>query len=143
MTTSLTFWQYFKLTKQTSLYCLKICSILFSVIAMILYLAIEWDKNNEDNPIVILIICELFGLGLAMFILFVAMVEGYVKSKVVLNRFSRIPDDVKKHYALELVQKPLNPKYYYLDFQIVHQLDGEYYELDEQLKKEIIRFWES
>lgn len=106
---------------------------------MILYLAIEWDKNNEDNPIVILIICELFGLGLAMFILFVAIVEGYVKSKVVFNRFSRIPDDVKKHYALELVQKPLNPKYYYLDFQIVHQLDGEYYELDEQLKKEIIR----
>ncbi|RED98890.1 hypothetical protein [Marinoscillum furvescens] len=136
--TALTFWQYFKLNKRTTLSCLKISSLLFAGIATTISLVVKHVNGVDEDPLMIFIACELFGYSFAMFIFAVAIIEGYTKARAVLGQFNRIPARVKQDFSIELIQRPLNPKYWFMQFQIVQERNGEYFELDERTMREII-----
>ena len=132
---TITFWQYFKLNKQTTLSCLKICSVLFAGIATVISLVVKNSDGLEEDPFMVFIMCELFGYGFATFIFFLAIIEGFVKAKVVIGNYNQISERVQEDYSIKLIQRPLNPKFWFMQFQIVQLKDGDYYELDERTKK--------
>ncbi len=138
---TLTFWKYFKLNKRTTLSCLKISSILFAGIATAISIAVKYSNGANEDPLMIFIACELFGYGFATFTFVIAIVEGYSKAKIVLGQFNKIPERIRQDYSIELIQRPLNPKYWFMQFQIVQQRNGEYYELDERTRREILDNW--
>ncbi|MEL6561436.1 MAG: hypothetical protein AAFQ94_24825 [Bacteroidota bacterium] len=117
----LTFWQYFKINKQTTISCLKICSILFSVIATGISLAVSFAKGSEEDPFIVFIACELFGYGFAAFIFMLAISEGYNKARKVVDQYYSIPENIRESSGLKLNQKPLNPKYWFMQFEIVRE----------------------
>ena len=135
---SITFWQYFKLNRKTTISCLKICSLLFAGMATAISLGVKYTQGAGEDPLTLFIACELFGYGFAAFIFALAIFEGFTKAKVVIKQYNRIPAHVRKDYSIELIQRPLNPKYWFIQFEIVQQRDGEYYELDEQTKREVL-----
>lgn len=137
----MTFWQYFKMNKQTALSCLKISSVLFAGIATAISLTVKYSNGSEEDPLMMFIACELFGYGFATFIFVLAIFEGFTKAKVVIGKYNKIPERVRQDYAIKLIQRPLNPKYWFMQFQIVQQRDGEYYELNERTKREVLDNW--
>lgn len=139
--TTLSFWQYFKLNKKTTISCLKISSILFAFIASAIAFGVKYTKGAEEDPWVVFIACEVFGYGFAMFIFLLAIFEGYTKAKIVIGRFHKIPQKVRDDYSLKLIERPLNPKYWFKQFLIVQDREGEYFELDERTKREVFDKW--
>ncbi len=89
----------------------------------------------------VFIACELFGYGFATFIFVVAIIEGFTKTKIVLREFNKIPERVRKDYSDRTNKETLNPKYWFMQFDIVQRKNGEYFELDERTKKEILDNW--
>ena len=135
----LTFRQYFMLNKSTTLHCLKISSFIFGAIATVGVFAIQLKTGEKADSWEILIACELFGYGLAVFIFIVAIIEGYTKARLTINQFNKIDDYSKRQYSLELVKRPLNPKYWFMQFDIVRKDGDDYYPIDEELKQRLIR----
>ena len=134
---ALTFWQYFKLNKETTISCLKICSVVFTAIATGISLWVKYTKGAEEDPFTVFIISELFGHALASFIFLLAILEGFSKAKITIQQFNSIPARVKDDYGLELIKKPLNPKYWFLQFEIAQNHDGEYYPLSDSIRREL------
>ncbi|TRX60598.1 hypothetical protein FNH22_05995 [Fulvivirga sp. M361] len=134
----ITFWQYFKLNKTTTFSCLKICSIVFAGIATTLSFAIELSEGIEQDPLMAFLVCELIGYTFAAFIFILAIIEGYVKARLVIGQFNRISAKTREDHSIEILQRPLNSKYWFIQFQIVQYKHGEYYELDGQTEKEIL-----
>lgn len=138
---TLTLWQYFKLNRQTTFSCLKICTVIFTTIATLITLWVEYAKGDEQNPLIVFVACELFGYGFALFIFLLAMIEGYAKARLVLKRYNMIPEKVRTNYSIELIKKNLNPKYWFMQFEIVQVRNGEPFELDEQTKRLVLDQW--
>lgn len=137
--TQLTFRQYFILNKYTTIYCLKISSIIFGVFATLITIGVELKTGNEEDPWTVFIACELFGYGFAVFIFILAILEGYAKARLTINQFNKIDDYLKRQYSIELVKRPLNPKYWFMQFDIVRKEGNDFYPMDEELKKRLIR----
>ncbi|MCZ8023731.1 MAG: hypothetical protein O9294_18380 [Cytophagales bacterium] len=135
----LTFRQYFILNKSTSIYCLKICSVIFGVIASLITIGLELKTGNKENPWTVFIICEIFGYGHAIFIFALAILQGYSKARLTINQFNKMDDYLKQQYSIELIRKPLNPKHWFMQFDIVRKDGDEYYPIDEELKQRLIR----
>jgi hypothetical protein len=136
---NLTFRQYLKLNKSTTIQCLKVSSLVFGVIATIGTFAIGLKTGEKTDSWEILIACELFGYGFAVFILIVAIIEGYAKARVTINQYNKIDDHLKRQYSIELVKRPLNPKYWFMQFDIVRKDGDDYYPIDEELKQRPIK----
>lgn len=135
----LTFRQYLILNKSTTIYCLKICSVIFGVIATLITVAVELKTGDKGDPWTIFVACELFGYGFAVFIFILAIIEGYTKARLTINQFNKIDDDLKRQYSIQLIKRPLNPKYWFMQFDIVRKDGDDYYPIDEQLKQRLIR----
>lgn len=136
--TTLTFWQYFKLNKKTTISCLKITSILFAFIASAIAIGVKYTKGAEEDPLTVFLACEAFGYGFAAFIFLLAIFEGYTKAKIVIGQFNKIPEGVRDDYSLKLIERPLNSRYWFKQFMIVQNRGNEYYELDERTKREVL-----
>ena len=135
----LTFRQYFILNKSTAIYCLKICSIIFGVIATLITIGVELKTGYKEDPWTVFIACELFGYGFAVFIFVLAILEGYSKARLTINQFNKIDDYLKRQHSIELVRRPLNPKYWFMQFDIVRKDGDDYYPIDEELKQRLIK----
>jgi hypothetical protein len=135
----LTFRQYFRLNKSTTIQCLKVSSLIFGGIATVGTFVIGLKNGEKTDSWETLIACELFGYGLAVFIFIVAFIEGYTKARVTISQYNRIDDHLKRQYSIELVKRPLNPKYWFMQFDIVLKNGDNYYSIDEELKKRLIR----
>jgi hypothetical protein len=83
--TSITFWQYFKLNKQTSISCLKIGAMVFTFIATGISLYVKYTGGIEEDPLTVFILTEAFGNGFALFIFLLAIFEGYSKARIVIK----------------------------------------------------------
>jgi hypothetical protein len=135
----LTFRQYFILNKSTTVYCLKICSVIFGVMATLITIGVELKTGDKEDPWTVFIACELFGYGFAIFIFALAILEGYSKARLTINQYNKIDDNLKRQYSIELVKRPLNPKYWFMQFDIVRKGGDDYYPVDEELKQRLIR----
>ena len=136
---NLTFRQYFRLNKTTTVQCLKVSSLIFGAIATIGVFAIGLKTGVKTDSWEILIACELFGYAFAVFIFIVAIIEGYTKARLTINQFNKIDDYLKRQYSIELVKRPLNPKYWFMQFDIVRKDGDDYYPIDEELKQRLIK----
>ena len=135
----LTFKQYFLLNKSTTIYCLKICSVIFGVIATLITIGVELKTGNKEDPWTVFIACELFGYGFAVFIFVLAIIEGFAKARLTINQFNKIDDYLKRQYSIQLVRRPLNPKYWFMQFDIMRKDGDDYQPIDEELKQRLIR----
>lgn len=135
----LTFKQYFHLNRSTTIHCLKISSLIFGGIATIGTTAIGLKTGLKTDSWEILLACELFGYGFAVFIFVLAIIEGYTKARLTINQFNKIDDYLKRQYSIELVRRPLNPKYWFMQFDIVRKDGDDYYPIDEELKQRLIK----
>ncbi len=136
---NLTFRQYVKLNKSTTIQCLKVSSLIFGAIATLGTFAIGLKTGEKTDSWEILIACELFGYGFAVFIFMLATIEGYTKARLTINQFNKIDDYLKRQYSIELVKRPLNPKNWFMQFDIVRKDGDDYYPIDEELKQRLIR----
>ena len=114
-------------------------SIIFGILATLITVAIELKTGNKENPWVVFIACELFGYSCAVFIFIMAILEGYTKARTTINQFNKIDDRLKQQYSIELIKRPLNPKDWFMQFDIVRRDGNDYYPIDEQLKQLLIR----
>jgi hypothetical protein len=135
----LTFRQYFLLNKSTTIYCLKISSIIFGVFATLGTILVELKTGDKGDPWTVFLACELFGYGSAVFIFVLAILEGYTKARKTINQFNKINDNLKRQHSIELIKRPLNPKRWFMQFDIVRKDGDNYYPIDEQLKQQLIR----
>lgn len=115
--------------------------MVFTAIATAIALIVKYSVDSEEDPLTVFTVSELFGYGFAVFVFVLAILEGLAKAKIVIKQFNKIPDRVRKDYSLELIQKPLNPKYWFMQFQIAQMKNGVYHELDERTKKEVLDKW--
>jgi len=133
----LTLRQYFVLNKSTIIQCLKISSFIFGAIATVGVFAIELKTGEKADSWEMLIACELFGYGFAVLIFI--FIEGYTKARLTINQFDQVDDYWKRQYSIELVKRPLNAKYWFMQFEIVRRVGEVYYPIDEELKQRLIR----
>ena len=135
----LTFRQYFLLNKSTTLYCLKISSIIFGAIATIITILVELKTGNKDSPLTVFLACELFGYTLAFLVYVIAIIDGYIKARFTINQFNNIHYHLKRQHSLELVKRSLNPKYWFMQFDIVQKSGNNHYPIDEGLKSQLLK----
>ena len=133
----LTFRQYFKMNKQTTWSCLRICSIIFAGCATAISIIVKYSKGVDEDPVMVFIACELFGYAFALFIFILAITSAYAKAKSAIKTFYSIPQTVRNEYQLELIQRSLNPKYWFMEFDIVQSNGIEYNFLDQRTINEI------
>ncbi|MEM7297501.1 MAG: hypothetical protein AAF391_04460, partial [Bacteroidota bacterium] len=110
-------------------------------ISTIISLIVKYSNGSEEDPLMVFVLCELFGYGSAAFIFALAIFEGFTKAKIVIGKYNKIPERVRQDYAIKLIQRPLNPKFWFMQFQIVQQKNGDYFELDERVRREIMDNW--
>ncbi len=137
----LSFLKYLKITRDTTFSLFKICTWIFSGIATVITIAIEITKGSQDGPIYTFILCELFGILMAVMIWTMAILDGYFRAKTVISTFYQIPEKARDDFELELIKRPMNDQYWYLQFQIVRMKNGRYYEISEKMKKELLDEW--
>jgi hypothetical protein len=109
------------------------------VIATLITIGVEFSTGNKEDPWTVFIICELFGYGFAVFIFIVAIIEGYTKARQTINYFNKIENQLKRQYSIQLIKRPLNPKYWFMQFDIVRQDGDDYHPIDEQLIQRLTR----
>lgn len=113
------FREYFKLTKETSKNCLKVCGVIFTSIYAIIALITGYKNESFADSIEIFVLCFLLGNGFGLFIWALAITSSYGQIKSMIKFFNSIPHEVKERLGLRLIAKPQNPKYHYLQLEIV------------------------
>jgi len=137
--TRLTFRQYFILNKATTIHCLKISSLVFGIFTTIGVFAVGWKTGEKTDTWDVFIASELFTCGIAVFIFILAILDGYTKAKKAIHQFNKIDPYLKQRHSIELVQRPLNPKFWFMQFDIVRKDGDKYRSIDEELKKLLIK----
>ncbi len=126
---NLSFSQYLKLNKSTIKYALRVTILIFSVIATLLAVIFVSEKE-EMTSFEIFLLTELYGNGLGIVIISIAIWEGYAKAKMMIRRYNKIPRRVRESYKLELRRTDHNPKHWFLKLEIVANRNGQLITLD-------------
>lgn len=113
------FRDYYKLTKETTNSCLKICGVIFTSIYAIIAVIIGYKNESFVDSIEIFVLCFLLGNGFGLFIWVLAITSAYGQTKSMIKFFNSIPNEVKEKFGLSLIAKPQNSKYNYLQLEIV------------------------
>ena len=71
------------------------------------------------DSIEIFVLCFLLGNGFGLLIWALAITSSYGQIKSMIKFFNSIPHEVKERLGLRLIAKPQNPKYHYLQLEIV------------------------
>jgi hypothetical protein len=66
--------------------------------------------------------------------------DGYYRAKRTISQWERVPQTVKSNYSLALVRKNLNPKYNFMQFEIMSEQEGGYQKLSELFKIKYLGF---
>ena len=118
------FREYYKLTKKTTINCLNISGIIFTIIFITLYIAIGIKTNSFNYSIGVFLLCILLGYGLGFFIWILAIAHAYSQMKMTYKLYDSIPIGVKESLGLELIDKLQNSKLYFLQFNILSTKPG-------------------
>lgn len=110
---------YFKLTKETTNNCLIICGVIFTTIYAIIAITTGYINKSLTDAIEIFILSFLLGNGLGIFIFLLAITTSYKQVKSIQKFYHSIPDSIKEKFGLKLIAKLQNPKYNYLQLEIL------------------------
>ena len=135
--TDITLRQYIILNKRTLLYALKITSIVLTICVLGLTMFMKYSLQIEEDPVIVFLGGELFAYSLAVFVTVLSILSGFMKAKKALRIWNQIPNATKEYYSLELVVMPKNPKYHFLELEIIRNSGGSHFQLDDQEVNEI------
>ncbi|MBU2975550.1 hypothetical protein [Zobellia sp. B3R18] len=110
---------YFKLNKETFKFCLKLCGIIFTLIAATISIAVAIKTGTKENPIYVFLIAVLFGNSLGLLIAFLGFVAGYLKAKSIFDFHDGIPKDLVKDLGIKVRPVKNDFRYNFMDFELV------------------------
>ncbi len=123
----MTFREYFILTKETTNSCIKICGVIFTSIYALIAIITGYRNESFSDSIEIFFICFLLGNGCGLFIWFLAIISAYRQVKIIRKFYDSIPGEIKDRLGLSLVARPQNPKYNYLQLEILDTISKQPY----------------
>jgi hypothetical protein len=115
----MTFREYYKLTRETTNSCIKICGVIFTSIYAVIAIITGYRNESFSDSIEIFLICFLLGNGFGLFIWFLAIISAHGQVKAMTKFYDYIPKEIKDRFGLSLVARPQNPKYNYLQLEIL------------------------
>lgn len=113
------FKDYFNLTKETTVNCLKICGVIFTSIYTVIAIITGFKNDSIVGAIEVFIICFLLGNGFGVFIWLLAISSAFSNYKNKTKFYNSIPENIRNEYGLTLVVKPQNPKFNFLELEIL------------------------
>lgn len=125
---SINFWQYFKLNRVIGIYCLKVCTFLFTTIGILIALGLYISKGIDEDPMTVIIGSALFGYCFAIFIFGLAIFSAYQKATRVYKVFHQLPEKVIQDESLMVgisTNPNLDPRHYFIELAIVKEKNGE------------------
>lgn len=138
----ITFCDYFKITRPTTSYRVKIVGVIFTVITVII-VALNpenYSSNSILEPIKMFVICFLLGNGFGLFIFSLAITEGYKQVKSTIRFYNSIPENIKMKYGIHLQPITRDKRYDYLNLQIMNRISNNLVVRFEKSKNEVFIF---
>jgi hypothetical protein len=114
------FKSYYKLTKKTTNNCFKICGIVFTGIYAVIAILTGYRNGSIVDAFALFGLCFLLGNALGLLIWILAITTSYKQVRIITKFYESIPQNTREKYKLILVTKPLNPKYEFLQLEIIN-----------------------
>lgn len=114
-----TFKDYYRLTKITTVTCFKIFGAIFTSIYVLIAIITGYKNESVLDLLEIFAISFLLGNSLGVFIWFLAISSGFQQSKSTVKFFNTIPAKIREKFGLQLIEKPQDSRYNYLNFHII------------------------
>ena len=111
--------EYYRLTIETTKSCFKICGVIFTSIYALIAIVSGYKNESFSDTIEIFIICFLLGNGFGLFIWLFAFFSSFGQFKSMTRFYESIPNETKEEFGLILISKPQNPKYNFLQLEIL------------------------
>lgn len=115
----MTFTDYYKLTRDTTNSCIKISGAIFTSIIAVIAIIFGYKNESASDSIEIFVISFLSGNGIGFIIWFLAILSAYAQVKAKIRFYGSMPKAVIEGLGLILVAKPLNPKYNFIQLEII------------------------
>ena len=127
----MTFKEYRKLTKTTSINCLKISGIIFSICFCIIYILTEALSTPFLKNLLMIVICILLGNLFAVFIWLLAVSSSFTKVKKSQKFINELPKNITDYYNITMIfDKRGDTRFNYPDCKIIGYKDDYAFLLD-------------
>jgi len=113
------FKEYYKTTKDTTNSCIKICGVIFTSIYVIIAIGTGYKNQSIIDSLEIFVLCFVLGNAFGLFIWLLAITASYSQTKNTIRNFNSIPENIQKEFGFKLFVKPQNPKYNYMELDII------------------------
>lgn len=109
---------YYRLTKPTSISCLKISGVIFTSLCFIITFIPGTAKHTILDYVTFFALCLLLGNSFGALILLVGFFSAYFKAKHIFNLYYSIPESIRNELELQLIVLNYLSKYNFLEMQI-------------------------
>ena len=110
---------YLNLNKETIKFCVKLCGIIFTLIAAIISIAVAIKTGTKENPIYVFLMAVIFGNLLGLLIASLGFVAGYLKAKDIFDFYDGIPRDLVKDLGIKIHPIKDDFRYNYMEFELI------------------------
>lgn len=114
------FKSYYRLTKETTNTSFKISGVVFTGIYAVIAIITGYKSESVVDAFALFGLCFLLGNGLGLLIWIFAITTSYRQVRIATKFYESIPEKTREKFKLILVAKPLNPKYNFLEFEIIN-----------------------
>lgn len=114
------FKNYYKLTRETTNNCFKICGFIFTGIYAVVAILSGYRNGSIVDAFALFGLCFFLGNAFGVFIWILAITTSYKQVRIITKFYESIPPNTREKYKLVLVAKPLNPKYEFLQLDIIN-----------------------
>lgn len=114
------FKSYYRLTKETTNNCFKLCGVVFTGIYAVIAIISGYQNNSIVDAFALFALCFLLGNALGLLIWILAVTTSFRQVRMTIKFLESIPDKTRERYKLVYVSQPLNPKYNFLQLDIVN-----------------------
>lgn len=115
----MTFKEYRKLTRTTSINCLKISGIIFSICFCIIYILTEALSTPFLKNLLMIVICIILGNLFGVYIWLLAILSSFAKVKRLSKLLDELPKNIKDFYDISLLLTTKDEKNNYPDCKVV------------------------
>jgi len=115
----MTFKQYIKYNEETTKSLFKISLGIFTLIFVIMAILISYKTQSFMDSVDIFAASILSGLLLTVFIFLLAIYTSYIEVKANIKFYNTIPSTIREKFEIILTEIRLNPKFYYLQLEVV------------------------
>lgn len=114
------FKSYYRLTKETTNNCFKICGVVFTGVYAVVAIISGYQNKSIVDAFALFALCFLLGNALGLLIWILAITTSFKQVRKTIKFYEAIPEKTREKYRLVYVAQPLNPKYNFLQWDIVN-----------------------